>query len=88
MRADSSGRAPWWFVLIIVAIAFATAFAIPAANRVMAEAYGDSATIGWLFPAYIVISGICACACYSDRRTVAWILVALMALSDLMLLLC
>ena len=88
MRADGSGYAPWWFVLIIVTIAFVTAFAIPVANRVMAEAYGDSATIGWLFPAYIVISGICACSCYSDRRTVAWILVALMVLGDLMLLLC
>ena len=39
--------------------------------------------MGWLYPAYVVISGICAWMCYPRRRALAWILVALVLLTDI-----
>ena len=35
------------------------------------------------YPAYVIVSAICALICYGKRPEVSWILVALMLLTDI-----
>lgn len=77
-------RTPWWFVVIIILVALPTISFIPQAADVVEQAeWLGSAYMGWLYPAYVVISGICAWMCYPTRKTLAWILVALVLLTDI-----
>ncbi|MDE6334836.1 MAG: hypothetical protein K2L77_09360 [Muribaculaceae bacterium] len=76
-------RAPWWFVAIVILVALTTFTFIPQASDILERAgWLGTAYVGWLYPAYVAISGICACMCYPARKTVAWILVALIVVTD------
>lgn len=37
----------------------------------------------WLYPVYVIISGICAWMCWRQRPEITWILLILMLLSNL-----
>ena len=77
-------RTPWWFIVIILLVALPTVTFIPQAAEVVEQArWLGTAYMGWLYPAYVVISGICAWMCYPRRRALAWILVALVLLTDI-----
>lgn len=38
-------------------------------------------TLVWLYPLYVLATGICAWVCYGQRRELSWILLVLMLLS-------
>ncbi len=78
--------APWWFALIIIVVALPSMAFIPQASYIVDRAeWLGSSLMGWLYPAYVVLSGVCAWMCYPARRTLAWILVALMVITDIAL---
>ncbi len=78
-------RAPWWFIVINVAVALPLMTLAGAAREVL-SASPQSLDLGWLFPVYAVASAALAVASYPQRRSVAWILWSLMVLAALMLL--
>ena len=83
---SQNGRAPWWFTALLAVLAVVMFILGPEAAQALASGSGISAGAGsWLYPAYVVIAGVCAWMCYPTRRSLAWILVALMALSIIML---
>lgn len=43
----------------------------------------DSPIVGfvWLYPLYVLASGVCSYICYPERRDVSWILIILMLLA-------
>lgn len=83
-------RTPWWFTLLLVVTALPMFCMLDRAGFVLEAAYGIGETriVGWLYPVYVVASGLCAWFCYPSRRTVAWILEAMMALMAVLLYLC
>ena len=78
-------RAPWWFAVLLILLVLPTIALVEAASYVIDSAgwLGGATYMGWLYPAYVVLSCVCAWICYPDRRAIAWILVALLALADL-----
>ena len=38
-------------------------------------------TLVWLYPAYVLVAGVCAWMCYPKRKDVAWILLILLTLT-------
>ena len=72
-------RRPWWFVVILIILVL-PAFSTP---WLLADAPKGSLLaimIKW-FPAFLLLSALCAWVSYPQRRDVAWILVTLMILS-------
>lgn len=47
----------------------------------MTQSDTASRTLVWLYPFYVIASGICAWICYGQRREMTWILIVLMLLS-------
>lgn len=72
-------KVPVWFILIILLAALPVVL-FPA-MLVGTHDSGDRVFV-WLFPAYVVIAGVCAYLSYRQRPWVAWILVALMFMTD------
>lgn len=72
-------RRPWWFTVLLIVLV------LPALSTpwLLADAPEGTLLNGLLrwFPAYLLLSAICAWLAYPQRRDVAWVLVALMALS-------
>lgn len=78
-------KAPWWFTLLLVAAAVPMVIFSGAAMKSLSDASESGLYApGWLFPAYIVLSGVCAWVCWERRRTLSWILLALMIITDIM----
>lgn len=81
-RQISDPRRPhaplWMTVLIIVCMLPVLAF-----PSLLSAAPSDSGpeTLLWLYPLYVIASGVCAWICYPARKEVAWILLILMILS-------
>lgn len=70
---------PWWFkVLLIVCVLPLAAFPFLLAN---APEDGTAHYLVVLYPAYVIVSAICALICYGRRPEVSWILVVLMLLT-------
>lgn len=72
-------RRPWWFTLLLIILVLPS-FSMPwmivsAPRQSMLELLAK-----W-FPAYLLLSAICAWYAYPQRRDVAWILVVIMLLS-------
>lgn len=81
---ERAARTPWWFVALLILSALPSVFLIPEGAEVVEEAqWLGSAYVGWLYPAYIVVSGLCAYMCYPQRKALAWILWALIILTDI-----
>ncbi|MDE6301677.1 MAG: hypothetical protein K2M19_08175 [Muribaculaceae bacterium] len=87
MTAEGRARLPWWFVVLMVAVALPSFLFIPEAFKAVSETgwMGETSS-EWLFPAYVVLSAVLALACYPGRRTVAWILLGLVVLTDVFIL--
>ena len=80
-------RAPWWFVVLMAAVALPSFFFMPVAFRAVRDTGWPGASDSeWLFPAYVVLSAVLATVCYPGRRTVAWILLGLVVLTDIFIL--
>lgn len=81
-------RPPVWFIALAAVAAVPMVLLTVRADSVLRMAYDtDSPALSWLYPAYILLSGVLACICYRQRPTIAWILLALMILTDILLLL-
>lgn len=69
---------PWLTVLTVAAMLPLAAFPLlldrPAAG-------GEAKALLWLYPFYVVASGICALICWRERPELTWILLGLMILS-------
>ena len=73
-------RRPWWFTLIVI-LAVIVPCVIPWAMTFDIED-GTLRMLIKLFPAYLILSGVCAWLAYPQRQTLSWILIALMLLSS------
>ena len=72
-------RRPWWFTVILVILVLPS-FGLP---WLLADAPDGSMLqlmIKW-FPAFLVLSAVCAWYSYPQRRDVAWILVGIMVMT-------
>lgn len=70
---------PWWFKLVVVVCALPVlAFPFLLSD---APAGGIARSLVILYPAYVIVSAICALICYGRRPEVSWILVVLMLLT-------
>ena len=76
---------PLWFVLIILVSMLPAVVLLPEASRVLGAYAGGVGYMSWLFPAYLLLSGVCSYICYPERRELSWLLVILMLLADAML---
>ncbi len=78
--APQGGRAPVWFVLLLVVLSlplFSFIYFIGATEE------GTTArALAWMYPIYVVMSAVCAYICYPDRRELSWILVVLLGARD------
>lgn len=76
-------KRPWWFAVLLVVLVLPS-FSMP---WILADAPEGSMLhllIKW-FPAFLLLSAVCAWFAYPARRDVSWILVAVMILSALSL---
>ena len=76
---SSSRRPPIWMIIVIVAamlpvLAFPTLLA-------MVSPGGSERIFVWIYPFYVIASGVCAWLCWPERKDVSWILILLMLLS-------
>lgn len=77
-------KAPWWFTVLLVLVAFPTVAFIPQAAHILEEAeWLGSSYVGWVYPVYVLLSAFLAWISYPTRRTLAWILFALIILTDI-----
>ncbi len=72
-------KAPLWLVIVTViamlpVLAFPMLLDGPAGNQ-------ETKALLWLYPLYVLVSGVCAVICYHQRPEVTWILLILMILS-------
>lgn len=75
-------RAPWWFAVIVV-ICMLPAISIFAwiTNAPQLPNYETAKVLIWLYPIFVIASGIIAWVIYPQRKPLAWILLILMVLS-------
>ena len=74
---------PTWFLILIIAVALPVAgYPILLSQWPPADGY-EMKFILWLYPAYVIASGIFAWICWPTRRLESWILLAFMVLSHL-----
>ena len=73
-------RVPWWMYVVIVAC-MVPGLCFPWALS-LADA-GDSVVrwLVWLYPAYVLLSGLLAWQCYGRRSVLTWIVLTLLVLS-------
>lgn len=67
-------------MIIVIIMAMLPALAFP---TLLAMTSPDSSqrTFVWLYPFYVIASGVCAWICWPDRKDVSWILIILMLMS-------
>jgi hypothetical protein len=69
----------WLTAILIIAMLPLLAFPIMLTST---PSDSPARTLAWFYPAYIIVSALCARMCYAQRREVTWILIILMLLSD------
>lgn len=74
-------KTPLWVTVVII-LCMLPVLAFPSLLS-MTTADTTTRTFVWLYPFYVICSGICAWICWPQRRDVMWILLALMVLSHL-----
>ena len=72
-------RTPLWFKILVVLMM--VPLAIFPSYMASMPADGEARLLVWLYPAYVIATGICAWVSYPRRPDVAWILLVLLALS-------
>lgn len=70
---------PLWMKIVIIACML-PALAFPSLLA-MTQADTAARTLVWLYPFYVLASGLCSWICYGQRREMSWILIILMLLS-------
>ena len=76
-------RAPWWFTVLLILFSLPALLLSNPASKVLAGGgWLSSDFSSWLYPAYVVIAGVCSWICYATRRVLAWILFGLIVLTD------
>ncbi len=74
-------KTPWWFKLLVV-VMMVPVLGFPTLLSAADVAETPVTLLGWLYPACVLLSGVCAWICYRQRPELAWILLVLMALSN------
>lgn len=77
--SNNNNRPPLWVVIVTV-IAMLPVLAFPVLLDSPADDDETKALL-WLYPLYVIVSGVCAVICYRQRPEVTWILLILMILS-------
>lgn len=72
-------KCPLWVTIIIILCSLPV-FGLPSLLAA-APAGGELKMLIWFYPAYVVVSAICAWLCYPSRKAITWILLILMILS-------
>lgn len=76
---DPRHRVPAWMtIIIIVCMLPLSAFPLLLAS---APSQPGPETLVWLYPFYVIASGVCAWICWPARKEISWILLVLMLLS-------
>lgn len=73
---------PLWFKILVVVLMMPVA-GLPTLLSSMGGVENPVKMLIWLYPAYVLVTGICATMCYRSRRELSWILLVLMLLSHL-----
>lgn len=74
-------RTPWWMDVIILVL-MSPALVFPGLiNNMPAE--GTPQALVWLYPLYVIVTGVCTWMVYPQRPALAWILLALLVLSNI-----
>lgn len=74
-------KTPWWMLLLILVL-MSPALVFPALiSRMPAE--GTPQALVWLYPAYVIATGICSYLIYPQKPAVTWILLGLLVLSHI-----
>lgn len=77
--SDYQEKTPWWMGAVIV-LCVIPALVFPFHIQSV-PADGVERYLVWLYPAYVLGTGVCAWLCYPERKALAWILLALLLLS-------
>lgn len=72
-------HAPAWMTVLII-VCMLPVLAFPSLLAMSPADPGAGALI-WLYPFYVIASGVCAWICYPARKEICWILLILMLLS-------
>lgn len=73
-------KTPLWFKIIVIVLMLPL-IGFPTLLTGMGELDDTVRMLLWLYPLYVLVTGICATMCYPSRRELAWILLAVMLLS-------
>lgn len=73
-------KTPLWFKILALVLMLPV-FGLPTLLSGLDGAENAVRLLVWLYPAYVILSGICALLCYRSRPELAWILLILMLLS-------
>ncbi|MCC8114805.1 MAG: hypothetical protein LIP03_12620 [Bacteroidales bacterium] len=72
-------HAPWWMTVLILVL-MSPVLAFPSMISSAGTPVPDA--LLWLYPAYVLASGICAWMCFPQRPAITWIILALLLLSN------
>lgn len=67
-------------MIIVIIVAILPALAFPTLLA-MVPPGGSERTFVWLYPFYVIASGVCAWLCWPERKDVSWIIIILMLMS-------
>lgn len=73
-------RVPWWMWLVIIVCAL-PGLAFPLLTRLIEDPNPAVRGLTWLYPCYVLCSGVLAWQCYGRRSYVTWIILALLLIS-------
>lgn len=79
-RRPMSPRVPWWMYVVIV-LCMAPGLCFPWAISLASEGGPVVKALVWLYPAYVLLSGLLAWLCYGRRTVLTWIVLILLVLS-------
>lgn len=75
-------RVPWWMTAVIVA-AMLPGLVFPWTLSALHNPTPLLKGLTWLYPAYVLVSGLLAWQCYGRRTAMSWIIIVLLLLTHL-----
>lgn len=72
---------PWWMTAIIILCMLPLLFFPQLISEIPPG--GTPKALVWLYPAYVIATGVCAWIVYPQRPVITWILLILLLLSHL-----
>lgn len=73
-------RVPWWMYIVII-LCMAPGLCFPWVMSLIQNPDPIVKGLIWLYPAYVLLSGVLAWQCYGRRTIMAWIVLILLILS-------